>query len=426
MGLGESMPTRQQLYDFARLNLGSTMTTLHESRPFQFVVDGERLRFVPSSGKPRTVDSDNVDVLLKKLELTRSLKPSEYQGDSHNASYLLPLVLAWQAGGIEPYAGAEARSRLGTLTDSQRGELFERVSKAVGYRLSAKPADGRVEHGFEMYLKATKTWVGTVYWSDNFIGNDVEIAFNLPHLAYSDQERLRVKGWFDATASALHGRRARNHSGGEESWYRIGFSFDAALKFFDSLRPNLEGMTRDRDRWSAPASPQIAAQPFDGPLTKPPAGEKIAAADDEPVSHDPDSEHATSPELQASTSLAATITLMLDHAQKASDQSGHERTAVYKQKHQRFADDDAFRQYVEALLARQHGRCKITGLELQFLGQHDDDERIASLDRIDSDGHYEIGNLQVVCRFVNRWKRDDKDQDFRRLMDLLKTAWKEE
>ena len=115
---------------------------------------------------------------------------------------------------------------------------------------------------------------------------------------------------------------------------------------------------------------------------------------------------------------------MLDHAQKASDESGRERTTVRKTKHQRFADDHEFRRYVAALLKQQQRRCSITGLELQLLGKHDDSERIASLDRIDSDGHYEPGDLQIVCRFVNRWKRDDKDQDFRRLMDLLRTTWR--
>lgn len=44
-----------------------------------------------------------------------------------------------------------------------------------------------------------------------------------------------------------------------------------------------------------------------------------------------------------------------------------------------------------------------------------------SLDRIDSDAHHEAGNLQVVARFVNRWKSDDSDKNFRRLLALVRS-----
>ncbi|MEZ4234398.1 MAG: hypothetical protein R3B89_34810, partial [Polyangiaceae bacterium] len=43
-----------------------------------------------------------------------------------------------------------------------------------------------------------------------------------------------------------------------------------------------------------------------------------------------------------------------------------------------------------------------------------------SLDRIDSDGHYERDNLQVVCRFVNKWKSNSKDEEFRRLLRIVR------
>lgn len=46
---------------------------------------------------------------------------------------------------------------------------------------------------------------------------------------------------------------------------------------------------------------------------------------------------------------------------------------------------------------------------------------LCSLDRIDSSGHYSIGNLQVVCRFLNRWKNDGNDTEFRRLLALLRS-----
>ncbi|MBK6360918.1 MAG: hypothetical protein IPH64_14510 [Comamonadaceae bacterium] len=43
-----------------------------------------------------------------------------------------------------------------------------------------------------------------------------------------------------------------------------------------------------------------------------------------------------------------------------------------------------------------------------------------SLDRIDSSKHYEPGNLQVVARFINRWKSDDEQENFLRLLKLVK------
>lgn len=44
----------------------------------------------------------------------------------------------------------------------------------------------------------------------------------------------------------------------------------------------------------------------------------------------------------------------------------------------------------------------------------------ASLDRIDSDGHYEKGNLQLVCRFINFWKQAADDQEFRPLINFVR------
>jgi hypothetical protein len=45
-----------------------------------------------------------------------------------------------------------------------------------------------------------------------------------------------------------------------------------------------------------------------------------------------------------------------------------------------------------------------------------------SLDRIDSDGHYAPYNLQIVARFVNRWKSDDDNSNFKRLLAPLRTV----
>ena len=83
--------------------------------------------------------------------------------------------------------------------------------------------------------------------------------------------------------------------------------------------------------------------------------------------------------------------------------------------------EDELRRYIEALLDAQEGLCAITGIPLQYIGEADDRELLCSLDRIDSDGHYEAGNLQVVCRFVNRWKNDGDNSEFRRLIGVVRS-----
>ncbi len=76
--------------------------------------------------------------------------------------------------------------------------------------------------------------------------------------------------------------------------------------------------------------------------------------------------------------------------------------------------------YIKALIERQGGTCSLTGVPLQFRGEHDDVALLASLDRIDSSKDYEEGNLQVVCRFVNGWKSNTPDEEFRRLLSLVR------
>jgi hypothetical protein len=77
---------------------------------------------------------------------------------------------------------------------------------------------------------------------------------------------------------------------------------------------------------------------------------------------------------------------------------------------------------LEALLAdlieRQEGKCALTGLPFQY-GPSADKSRLPSADRIDSQGHYENGNVQIVCRFVNFWKRVTPNDEFERLLRLV-------
>jgi len=75
---------------------------------------------------------------------------------------------------------------------------------------------------------------------------------------------------------------------------------------------------------------------------------------------------------------------------------------------------------IESLLDVQDNRCALTGIPFHFSNINADKNLFPSLDRIDSDGHYEIGNLQVVCRFVNFWKSDSDNEEFKRLLTLVR------
>lgn len=95
-----------------------------------------------------------------------------------------------------------------------------------------------------------------------------------------------------------------------------------------------------------------------------------------------------------------------------------ESTAKIKESH--FDSRDDFTAYVLELLAAQGNCCALSGLGLQFDGEVSDRQLLASLDRIDSAGHYGPGNLQVVCQFINRWKSADDNAEFKRLVALLR------
>ncbi|WP_375687991.1 hypothetical protein [Pseudooceanicola sp. LIPI14-2-Ac024] len=85
-----------------------------------------------------------------------------------------------------------------------------------------------------------------------------------------------------------------------------------------------------------------------------------------------------------------------------------------------FTSEEALRVYIETLIADQDRHCALTGLPINFNETDGDPEMRASLDRIDSNGHYEPGNLQIVCKFANRWKGADDNAEFRRLVESLK------
>ena len=77
---------------------------------------------------------------------------------------------------------------------------------------------------------------------------------------------------------------------------------------------------------------------------------------------------------------------------------------------------------LRSLLTLQSNRCALTGIPLEFVGSDGNASLRPSVDRIDSNGHYEHGNLQVVCQFVNFWKADSNNEDFKHLLKLVRGA----
>lgn len=90
--------------------------------------------------------------------------------------------------------------------------------------------------------------------------------------------------------------------------------------------------------------------------------------------------------------------------------------------------EDELEKEITRLLDKQEDRCALTGIKFDYSGPPEDIQLKPSLDRIDSEGHYEKGNLQVVCRFVNFWKSAQDNTEFLRLLAKVRgdEDWNEE
>jgi hypothetical protein len=73
-----------------------------------------------------------------------------------------------------------------------------------------------------------------------------------------------------------------------------------------------------------------------------------------------------------------------------------------------------------SLLDIQGNRCALTGIPFQFHDPGSDKNLRPSVDPINSSGHYEDGNLQIVCQFINFWKSDTDNEEFKRLLMLVR------
>lgn len=107
-------------------------------------------------------------------------------------------------------------------------------------------------------------------------------------------------------------------------------------------------------------------------------------------------------------------------ADTAAYANGQEVSRRIKNKDWIFGSEVDGARYLMGLLTEQGNRCALTGIPIEPDRLTRDPELAPSLDRIDSNGQYEPGNLQVVCWFANRWKSDRPDSEFRRLLDLVR------
>ncbi len=106
----------------------------------------------------------------------------------------------------------------------------------------------------------------------------------------------------------------------------------------------------------------------------------------------------------------------------AAHANGQDILRSAKIKNFEFPSRVALEEHIAILFESQEGLCAISGLPLQFDREVTDPEFACSLDRVDSNGHYAKGNLQIVCKFINRWKSSENDKQFRRLFELVKTT----
>ena len=117
--------------------------------------------------------------------------------------------------------------------------------------------------------------------------------------------------------------------------------------------------------------------------------------------------------------LAASINAMwVSVVNTVKNSNGQFEQRIVKNKELRMTPEE-FDWHVRSLMEAQGNRCALSGIDFQPHGLETDPNLLPSLDRIDSDGHYEAGNVQVVCRFINFWKSDTDNKEFKRLLTYV-------
>lgn len=250
----------------------------------------------------------------------------------------------------------------------------------------------------------TGTWVLSVYRNVKTEGNDFEMAVDPGRLAWPDDDQRPARRWLEAQKEQLQHLESGVHSTQPPNAIRFGFKYEAALEFVFAIRKEL---ALSKNRWQLPKQPTVATSPVlvESSTTTP---------------------HQAAPEQNRGQSIATISTTqaianrMLQTVRATCAQSGSQSVVVAKNKEWRFHDNEHFLTEVNALLDQAQGRCALSNIQLDLTG--DDLELSPSLDRKRSDGHYEPGNLQIVARFINRWKSEMADEDFLNLLKTVRSA----
>lgn len=112
----------------------------------------------------------------------------------------------------------------------------------------------------------------------------------------------------------------------------------------------------------------------------------------------------------------AIINMRLSIQSTARNSNGQQVTRNLKNKNL-LIDSRELDALLERLMKLGGDRCALTGIRFEFDG---DPNLMPSPDRIDSNGHYSDENIQIVCRFVNFWKSDSDDSEFKRLLQMVR------